>query len=153
LPATPEGDVAPLPAPVLPGTQRVLSIFSRDGNPLQIDTLPTTKEGLSTTVVKGGVNLITTDAVRGTIDISADNIVIWRGPPPKGMNSGTISPRGEVLQDVKQPLEVYLEGNVIFRQDERKVAGNGDQKTYRAKRAYYDYRSDRMVALDAELDV
>ena len=45
-------------------------------------------------------------------------------------------------------MEVYLEGNVIFRQDERKVAGNGDQRTFRAKRAYYDFLTDRFVALD-----
>ena len=40
-------------------------------------------------------------------------------------------------------MEVYLEGNVVVRQDERKVAGNGDQKTFRAKQAYYDFRTDR----------
>jgi hypothetical protein len=50
-------------------------------------------------------------------------------------------------------MEVYLEGNVILRQDEQKVAGKGDQRTYRAKRAYYDFVSDRFVGLDGEIDV
>ena len=30
-------------------------------------------------------------------------------------------------------MEIYLEGHVVFRQDEREVAGNGDQKTYHAE--------------------
>ena len=45
-------------------------------------------------------------------------------------------------------MEVYLEGNVIFRQDESKVAGKGDQRTFRATRAYYDFLTDRFVGLD-----
>ena len=50
-------------------------------------------------------------------------------------------------------MEVYLEGNVILRQDENKIAGKGDQRTYRATRAFYDFVTDRMVALDGEVDV
>ena len=50
-------------------------------------------------------------------------------------------------------MEVYLEGHVIFRQDERKVAGNGDQKTYQAERVFYNVQSDRLVAINAELDM
>jgi len=40
----------------------------------------------------------------------------------------------------RQPADgVYLEGNVIFRQDENKSAGKADQRTFRAPRAYYDF--------------
>ena len=45
-------------------------------------------------------------------------------------------------------MEVYLEGDVDLRQDENKVAGKGDQKTYHATRAYYDFLTDRFVGLD-----
>ena len=50
-------------------------------------------------------------------------------------------------------MEVYLEGNVVFLQDERKVAGNGDQKTFRAKQAYYDFRTGRFVGLEGEINL
>ncbi len=50
-------------------------------------------------------------------------------------------------------MEVYLEGNVIFRQDENKVAGKADQRTFRAPRAYYDFLKDRFVALNGEVDL
>ncbi len=43
-------------------------------------------------------------------------------------------------------MEVYLEGNVILRQDENKYAGKGDQRTVRAPQLYYDFLTDRMLA-------
>ena len=42
-------------------------------------------------------------------------------------------PNGEYIEDAnRHPMEVYLEGNVILRQDQRKWAGRGDQRTLRA---------------------
>ena len=51
------------------------------------------------------------------------------------------------------PMEVYLEGHVIVRQDERKYAGRGDQRTLRAPRLYYNFLTDRFIAYDAEIDM
>ena len=50
-------------------------------------------------------------------------------------------------------MEVYLEGNVILRQDENKYAGKGDQRTVRAPQLYYDFLTDRMLAPNAEIDM
>ena len=50
-------------------------------------------------------------------------------------------------------MEVYLEGNVILRQDENKYAGKGDQRTIRAPQLYYDFLTDRMLAPNAEIDM
>jgi hypothetical protein len=153
LPGPVRGPASVVPAPVLPGSQRVIGIYRRDGaGNFQLEELPTTKEGVSIWVIRGGVNLVTQDAQRGTTDISADSVIIWRGPAPEGTKE-TVGPSGERIGDVRQPLEVYLEGNVVLRQDQRIVAGNGDQRTYRATRAYYDFRSERFVAQDAELDM
>ena len=111
-----------------------------------------TPNGLQTLIIRGGVNITMRVDGMGDVDISADNAIIWRRIDGKG--GGLVStPDGGDSQNANQPMEVYLEGNVIFLQDERKVAGNGDQKTYRAKQAYYDAVSDRFVALEAELDM
>ena len=50
-------------------------------------------------------------------------------------------------------MEVYLEGNVVLRQDENKFAGKGDQRTIRAPRLYYDFLTDRLLAPNAEIDM
>ena len=50
-------------------------------------------------------------------------------------------------------MEVYLEGNVVVRQDQQKFAGKGDQRTVRAPRLYYDFLTERLVAPNAEMDL
>ena len=99
-------------------------------------------------------SIIVTRAPRfGTIDIEADEAVIWRGPSPK-KGEPFVGPNGETwVDDARQPMEVYLEGNVVLRQDENKVAGKGDQRTIRAPRLYYDFLTDRMLAPNAEIDL
>ncbi len=57
------------------------------------------------------------------------------------------------VDDSKAPMEIYLEGNVILRQDENKYAGKGDQRTIRAPQLYYDFLTDRMVAPNGEIDM
>ena len=96
--------------------------------------------GLDTVIVRGGVNIVTDVGQVRQIDISADSAVIWRRVDPKRPTASRSAPTARRSRTPRQPMEVYLEGNVVFRQDERKVAGNGDQKTYRAKQAYYDVR-------------
>src|SRR5262249_11643954 len=77
--------------------------------------------------------------------------VIWRGPD-REKGKAARGPNGEVIEDAnKQPFEVYLEGNVVIRQDETKLAGKGDQRTLRAPRVYYNFLTDRFLAYDAEI--
>jgi hypothetical protein len=149
-----EGRTAP-PPPVVPfmGNFRTTSLFTRSGRRLQIVELPPTPDGVKTYIFRGGINLVTRTAKSGTIDIEADEAVIWRAPNPnKGEPS--IGPNGETwVDDSRQPMEVYLEGNVILRQDENKFAGKGDQRTVRAPRLYYDFLTDRFLAPNAEIDM
>ncbi len=166
LPA-PESEAAPRPGssrtkkpkekspylPYLPGSQRVTRIFPRNGTSMVMEQLRRAN-GLDTTVVRGGVNIVVESPPPGfgLIDIVADSAVIWRRVDEKG-HSYMLGPTGEQIDDAGQPLEVYLEGNVVIRQDEHKIAGTADQKTIFAKRAYYDLRSERMIATDAEVNM
>ncbi len=146
-PAAPPGYV-----PVTPGTQRITRINTRSGSRTPIVPERTVLNGLETVVIRGGVNLVTESPKFGIIDISADNVIIWRRVDANG-KSHTVGPGGENIDSANQPMEIYLEGNVVILQDERKVAGNGDQKTIRARAAYYDLLSERMIADSAELNV
>lgn len=140
-------------APILPGTQRIISIYPRDSTPIVGPTkLPPVREDLDIYLIRGGVRLTTKDPKLGIVDISADNVVIWRGND-KQLPESMIGPDNSLVQDPRQSLEFYLEGNVVFRQDERTELGAADQRVYSAPRAYYDVRSDRFRALDAEADI
>ena len=69
----------------------------------------------------------------GAIDLSTDRAVIWSAPG--GAPNGAI-------QGQEQPLEIYMEGNIEFRQ--------GDRVVY-ADRMFYDVRRQVGVILNAEL--
>jgi hypothetical protein len=138
------------PAPRQPGSRRSVSIGPRDsGGNFSIDSRPATDGSDNMMIiVRGGVNITAEQPGQGTVDISADSAVIWtRIGGPAG------APAQRLDQPADAPLEVYLEGNVIFRQDRRLVAGNGDQKTVRARQFYIDLRTQWFRALSAELDL
>src|SRR5262249_36125038 len=104
------GAAPPPTVPITPGTQRVTMLFPRSGRTLDIHRVATTPEGLEVYVARGGINLITQGEKFGIVDIEADEAVIWRSP------EGQTGPNGEWKQDEREPLEVYLEGNVVLRQ-------------------------------------
>ena len=144
--ANPPGpEELPMMAPILPGTQRITRITPRNGGPdFSFQQLPTV-DGVSTKVIRGGVQIYAEMPGSGILDIEADSAIVWtRVDKGKGPVAG---PNGAEIQDASQPMEVYLEGNVILRQDARKVAGKADQKTFRAERAFYDFRSARFLGL------
>jgi len=139
--------------PILPGSQRITSLFPLSGRQLQVRWLPVTPDGVQTIICRGGINLVAKSPRFGTIDIEADEAVIWRGPN-RVKGQPVQGPYGETwVDDDKQPMEIYLEGNVVLRQDENKWAGKGDQKTIRAPRIYYDFLTDRALAPNAEVDI
>jgi hypothetical protein len=143
-------EIPALPAPIVPGSQRIVNIFlRRNAADAQFQRLPTTENGTDIFVVTGGVTVVAESYGRfGTIDVSADNAIIWTR-----LGQGGGGPDGvRIVQDANQPLELYLEGNVIFRQDERKVAGHGDEKLIEARQFYMDLRSQRFTALDGQYD-
>jgi hypothetical protein len=139
-------------APIIPGSQRVTNVYAKVGPNFTIDVLPTTADGTVITVIRGGVNIVTDAPMLGTIDAEADQITIWRRKKPDGANT-RIGPDGEVIESQEDPMEIYLEGHVIFRQDRRVLQGKDDQTVFYANRAYYDYRADRFLGEEAQVDV
>jgi hypothetical protein len=87
--------------------------------------------------VNFGVNVIIEGVSEsGPIDISADRVVIW-----------TVNPKGYDLSSGLQqtqdlPLEIYMEGNIVFRE--------GDRKIY-ADRMYYDVQKKVGIILNSEM--
>lgn len=151
----PKRRAAPPPpptAPLQPGTFRVTTVWPRSGRRMDVQSLPEQPDGTRVFLVRGGVNIVTRIPGRGIIDIEAESAVIWKHPSTK-KGEQVQGPNGEWLDSPNQPMEVYLEGNVILRQDEEKVAGKGDQRTFRAKQAYYDFVTDRAIVIDGEVDV
>ena len=142
----------PLPAaPINPGSQRVTNIYGKVGPNYAINNIRAA-DGTNIISIRGGVNIVTEDAKLGTVDIEADSVIIWRKPSPDGA-AVMIGPDNQVIENNKNSMEIYLEGHVIFRQDRRKIQGKDDQSTYHADRAYYDYRADRFLGLDAQIDL
>lgn len=106
------------------------------------------------TLLTGGVNVLVEgvvplegEGVAGAVDLSADRVVIWT----EATEDGQFSP--EVLQRPEAAYQVYLEGNIVIRQQSR-LAQFGDREVssvIRATRAFYDARDNRALILDAEL--
>ncbi len=140
-------------APIIPGSQRVFRILPRNGGPdFEYHTLPTTEDGVQIIVARGGITIVCDmPPPHGTVDLSADSAIIWRHGDPD--RKGETLENGMVVEDAHAPLEVYLEGHVVVRQDNRTNAGATDQKVYRAEQIFYDLRSDRMVSNTAEADL
>ncbi|MCH8829646.1 MAG: hypothetical protein IID45_08720, partial [Planctomycetes bacterium] len=88
-------------------------------------------------VLTGGINMVIDGVQRfGTVDLSADRMVIWT--QARGNNDF----QNETVQSQDAPFEVYLEGHIVIRQG---------QNVIHASRATYDAREDRGLILDAEL--
>ncbi len=83
------------------------------------------------TIQVGGQQLVT------AIDVSADRMVIWMRSAGGEPNLG----RGE-LQHPTVPLEIYMEGNIVFREGQRVIY---------ADRMYYDVANHVGTVLNTEL--
>jgi hypothetical protein len=95
---------------------RRLRAFPRSSVPLAVKWFPSPGGNEWVAVITSGVNLVV-DGVdpAGPLDISADRLVIWtRGQGQPDLNGGA-------GQGADVPLELYMEGNVIFRQGQRVV--------------------------------
>ena len=131
----------------LPATSRVreIQVFPRYTVRPQIDSFvePNTNERV--VVYDRGVRLI----VRGldtaneklqesnslkTIELSADRVVVWT-------NEDFLTTPGSMTQDESVPLEIYMEGNLVFREGDRII---------RAQRMYYNLLAKSGIILDAD---
>ena len=133
--------------PTSPGGQRTTRVFSRDGSPdFSVESIQT--DDVSITVVRGGVRIVCEYDQYGIIDISADSATIRRPVEPKAAGAMAAGPNGEHIENAGQPMEVFLEGDVVFRRDARRLGRQGEQKTFSGKRAYYDFRTHRFVGCE-----
>ncbi len=139
-PATSGGAGPALP----PGTRRIRA-FPRSDVPVQVQWFPDRQTNQWIAVVTAGVNLVIDGVVvdtdrgpmpLGSIDISTDRLVLWT----TGLEEPDLT--GAKFQLQETPLELYLEGNIVFRQ--------GDRIIY-ADRMYYDVRNQVGTVLGAEL--
>ena len=104
----------------------------------------TTPAGEKVAVISGGVNVIVqglsvdglpdTFGPLGDIDIETDRAVIWGIDLAGGMGGAT--------QSNDTPLEIYMEGNIVFRQGDR---------TFNADRMFYDVRRQIGTIINGEL--
>ncbi|MFM8890704.1 MAG: hypothetical protein ACKOTB_03600, partial [Planctomycetia bacterium] len=95
---------------------RRLRAFPRSSVPLNIRWFPSPTGQEWVAVITSGVNLVV-DGVdpAGPLDISADRLVIWTHGQSQPDLDGSAGQSGDV------PLELYMEGNVVFRQGQRVV--------------------------------
>lgn len=138
-PIPPAGVGEPLPA----GNRRI-SVYARSDVPPKARLEHDVANNQWIAVIDQGVNLIVEGLsdVRvdryelSTIDVSTDRLVIW--------TSGVEEPdlTGQRPQPESIPLELYMEGNIVFRE--------GDRVIY-AHRMYYDVNHRIGIVLDAEL--
>ncbi|MDR1052545.1 MAG: hypothetical protein LBL39_00055 [Planctomycetaceae bacterium] len=124
---------------------RRISLNPRGDNEMSIDVEPIPDNpDRAIFIISKGMNLIIEgvtgeDLLTGdVVDISADHAIIWSvNPKPKNHLQD-----GKTKQDSKSDFEVYLEGNIIFRDGERVI---------KAKRMYYDAKNKVAHVIDGEL--
>jgi hypothetical protein len=142
-PSPAAGPPAPGIAPSAPGELRI-HIYSRSDVPPQAEwrkdparnqSILTVEQGITANIEGLTVNIpgIGRDPV--TLDISADRLVAWT-------TAGNQNDTFNFSVGDNQPLEIYLEGNVVFRE--------GDRIIY-ADRMYYDVRHRVGTVLSADM--
>ena len=101
--------------------------------------------------IRNGVNITTQTTEQGIIDLEADNVIIWiRGDKD---TPAQVDFNNQLITKSTQPIEIYLEGHVVVRQDQQRIQGRSDQRTYKANRAYYDVQKDQLLVLEAQLEL
>lgn len=127
---------APTGQPVTTQGRRV-RFFPRSGGRwnLRAETDKNTNE-LITTVTSGVQVVIDGIDQLGTVSIETDRAVVWSAA--MGVPGGA----GQTMNINDGPLELYLEGNIVFRQ--------GDRVIY-ADRLYYNARTEAGIVLRAEM--
>ncbi|HEY2840286.1 MAG TPA: hypothetical protein VGJ26_14110, partial [Pirellulales bacterium] len=132
--AAPPGVVVEPIVPPAAGPRK-LDFYGRSRVPFQAEIAPTPGRDESIITIRAGITMIVDNVPgQGTLDLSADNMVIW--------TKGLTDLEGSKLQAQDVPLEIYMEGNIVFRQ--------GDRKIY-ASRMYYNVQQQVGVILNSEI--
>ncbi len=128
---------APPPMDPIPVGTRRLRAYPRGGQRVQAQWFPNPATQDWIAVVPTGVNLLIDGVGQfGTLDIAADRLVLWT----KSGDQPDLT--GQNLQGEGTPLEIYLEGHVVFRQ--------GDRVIY-ADRVYFDVNNQTGTLLGTDM--
>ena len=129
--------------PMPPGMRRIQMFPRNDSSPEILSKVLSNGERVA--VISGGIRVLVEGLPAGDIpaalgplgmvDITTDRAVIWTSGGAAGLGSQSFQ-----MQDA--PLQIYMEGNIEFRQ--------GDRVIY-ADRMFYDVRRQIGVILNAEL--
>ncbi len=130
------------------GARRV-QIRPRSSDPLRVEssTTPDTVPAERVTVITGGVNVLIDgldsnieglNIAPGLVDLSADRVVIWT----QAGEGDALEAGSTVVQPADARFQVYLEGNIVIRQN---------QNSIRATHGFFDAAGNRALLLNAEL--
>jgi beta-lactamase regulating signal transducer with metallopeptidase domain len=138
-----------------PSRFRRVRLHSRSGNEFNMFSRPAPNRTPpeQVTILTGGVTVLIEGLDQriggkrvGTIELSADRMVIWS----HGELGDGVSREGGIVQSAEEPLEVYLEGNVvIFQKDPHNPQLT---RKVQAKCATFDALEKKSLLLDATLD-
>ncbi len=131
------------------GSTRRIQVRPRSSDPLRFESFESsdTVPAEQVNVITGGVNVLVEgvdvayggeQVSPGVIDISADRVVVWTqaGEGP-ALEAGS-----QVVQPGESKLQIYMEGNIVIRQQQNKID---------ATHAFFDANSNRALMLNAEL--
>ena len=146
-PFPPAGQVA-LQVPTTQPNLGVKSIefLPRGNGELNFSLTPDPNTGESVGLIRGGFKLVVHDVQvaqndgtqldLGTVTLEADNAVVWV------KNTGGASGANGFVSTPDRPIELYLDGNIVFNQGQRMIF---------ADRMYYNVSSEYGMVLSAEV--
>ncbi|MCH2130302.1 MAG: organic solvent tolerance protein OstA [Pirellulaceae bacterium] len=123
---------------------REIGVFQRYSVKPQIESYVSENTGERVVVYDRGIRIIISD-IRGlpgtarqwnsleTVELAADRVVVWT-------KEQFLTTLGNMKQPENIPLEIYMEGNLVFREGERVI---------RAQRMFYNIQTKQGVILDA----
>lgn len=119
-----------------------IRVYPRTDVPVHVQWKQDPQSGEWVGIVTSGVNVLVEGLTSvgawrpQVIDISTDRMVIWT----RGLEQPDLSGARPLAEDI--PVEIYMEGNIVFREGERILY---------AERMYYDVRRRIGVLVNAEL--
>jgi beta-lactamase regulating signal transducer with metallopeptidase domain len=138
--------------PVPASRQRTTSVLARSAQQLLIKQLAETIEGVVTLECRGGVKIVSKSPRFGTVSMEADEAVIVRNLYRRKGETHSGPDEATWVEEDELPMRVHLKGDVVLRQNQETNAKNGKPKTFRARELDYNFVTDRVLALDAELE-
>ena len=95
----------------------------------------------------GGISLIIELVEEGRIvDISADRVVLWTRGDLLDLQGGSAQ------TNTGQPIEVYLEGNVVIRGGKSDAALTGSAPVMHGKQVYYNVQTEQALFIDGSVE-